>query len=213
MSGIGEASLVLSLVSSTIAIFEKAYDIYESANDINGLPKKIRSAADHIPLVHDALEQIKHNITMRSTTKEALNNITPILTQCERNASGVKDIFDKVIPAKDASRKERLKKAMGVSTKASQVKEYMEEILKSLQILAQNQVFHDAQTLEDINGAIEELNAPSGDEQPRFAHSGTGPLNVHTGGGVQTNHSNTGSGNQYVGQNQYFGQDQGKTIT
>ena len=42
MSGVGEAGLVLGLVSSSIAIFDAAQQIYEAASDISGLPKKLR---------------------------------------------------------------------------------------------------------------------------------------------------------------------------
>ena len=37
MSGIGEASVVLGLISSTIAIFEAAQEINEAASDATGL--------------------------------------------------------------------------------------------------------------------------------------------------------------------------------
>jgi hypothetical protein len=46
MSGIGEASAVLGLISSIIAIFEVAHEIYDAASDVSGLPKKFRVAAD-----------------------------------------------------------------------------------------------------------------------------------------------------------------------
>ena len=44
MTGIGEAGLVLGLVSLSIAIFEAAQKIYEAVSDISGLPKKLRLA-------------------------------------------------------------------------------------------------------------------------------------------------------------------------
>ena len=198
MSGVGEASLVLGLVSSTIAIFEAAHGIYEAASDASRLPKKIRFVGDQIPLVQNALGLARKNIDAKNVTREALESVKPVLEQCQKNATDIKEIFEKTIPAKDASRK------------SSKVKQYMEEIFKSLQLLARNQVFQDTETLEEINGAIEHLkNISDGEEDPQFVHSGTGPLNTNTGG-TQQNYTSSGSGTQYNAQNQYFGQDQVK---
>ena len=63
MSGVSEASLVLGLVSSAIATVEAAHDIYGAASDINGLPKRLRLAADQILLVHNALGLAKQNVS------------------------------------------------------------------------------------------------------------------------------------------------------
>jgi N-terminal domain on NACHT_NTPase and P-loop NTPases len=210
MSGIGEASLVLGLISSTMAIFEAAQEIYEAASDAKGLPKKFRIAAEQIPLVHNALSLAEQNINAKSVNQEALQSAKPVLERCKEGAASVKDIFDKTIPAKDASRAERLKKALGIKMKSNKVKEYMEEIVKSMELLAQNQVFQDAEALQDIKEAIEQLsNMPDEEEQPQFVHSGTGAINANTGGGIQKNYNNSGPGSQYNAENQFFGRGQG----
>ena len=206
MSGIGEVSLVLGLISSTIAIFEAAQEIYEAASDVAGLPKKLRVAAEQIPLVHNALSLAEQNINLKTVPKDALLSAQPVLERCKECAASVKDIFDKTIPAKDTSRTERLKKAVGIKMKSNRVKEYMEEIFKSIQLLAQNQVFQDAEALNDIKEAIEQLrNMPDEEEQAHFVHSGTGAQYNQTGPGTQ----NIISGNQYTAGTQYFGRDQG----
>ncbi|KAL2050453.1 hypothetical protein ABVK25_009287 [Lepraria finkii] len=211
MSGIGEASLVVGLVSSTIAIFETAQEIYEAASDTSGLPKKLRIVAEQIPLVHNALSLAKQNINAKSVTEEALRSAKPVLQQCEKSAASVKHIFDKTIPAKDAPRVERIRKAVGLKMKSNKAKEYMEEIFKSMELLAQNQVFQDAEALEDIKAAIEQLtNVTDEEEQPQFVHSGAGAINANTGGGTQENYSNSGPGIQYNAEKQFFGRDQGK---
>ena len=211
MSGVSEAGLVLGLVSSSIAIFEAAQEIYEAASDANGLPKKFRLAAEQIPLVYNALTLAKENIDAKNITGKTLQNIKPVLDQCERSAAGVKNIFEKTIPTRDASRAERLTKAVGLKIKSSKVQKYMEAIFKSMELLAQNQVFQDAETLEDIKTAIEQWDDISNkEEQSQFTHSGAGPMIANTGGGTQENYSNSGPGFQYNAQNQYFGRDQGK---
>lgn len=210
MSGIGEASLVLGLISSTIAIFEAAQEIYEAASDTGGLPKKLRMAAEQIPLVYHVLNLAKQNINAKNVTEEALQKAKPVLERCEKSTASVKDIFDKTIPTKDASRGERLRKAVGVKTKSNKVKEHMEEIFKSMELLAQNQVFLDAEALKDIKEAIEQFsNVPDEEEQPQFVHSGAGAINANTGAGTQKNYNNAGPGRQYNAEKQVFGGDQG----
>ena len=206
MSGIGEASLVLGLISSTIAIFEAAQEIYDAASDVAGLPKKLRVAAEQIPLVHNALNLAEQNINLKNVTEDALLSAQPVLERCKECAASVKDIFDKTIPTKDTSRTERLKKAVGIKIKSNRVKEHMEEIFKSMELLAQNQVFQDAEALNDIKEAIEQLsNVSDEEEQAHFVHSGTGAQYNQTGRGTR----NIVSGNQYTAGTQYFGRDQG----
>jgi hypothetical protein len=206
MSGIGEAGLVLGLISSTIAIFEASQEIYEAASDVAGLPKKLRVTAEQIPLVHNALSLAEQNINSKNVTDDALQSAKPVLERCKENATRVKDIFDKTIPTKDAPRAERLKKAVGIKLKSNKVKEHMEEIFKSMELLVQNQVFQDAEALNDIKEAIEQLNnVPDEEEHGRFVHSGVGEQYIQTGPGTQNNVS----GKQYNAETQYFGRDQG----
>ena len=135
-----------------------------------------------------------------------------MLEQCKNSAASVKDIFDQTIPAKDASRAERLRKAVGLKMKSNKAKEHMEQVFKSMDLLAQKQVFQDAETLEDIRAAIEQLTSISDKEErpPGFVHSGAGAINANTRGSTQKNCNNSGPGSIYNAENQFFGQDQGK---
>jgi len=204
MAGIGEASLVLGLISSTIAIFEAAHEVYEAASDATGLPKKFRVAAEQIPLVLNALSLAEQNINAKNVTEDALLSARPVLERCKENASSVKDIFDKTIPAKDAPRTDRLKKAVGMRMKSSKVKEHMEEICKSMELLAQHQVFQDAEALKDIKEAVEQLHNVADEEPLHIVHSGAGAINANTGSGTQKNYNNSGAGSQYVAESQVF---------
>lgn len=211
MSGIGEVSAVLGLISSIIAIFEAAQEVYQAANDTGGLPRKFRAAAEQIPLVYHALSLAERNINTRSVGEGALQSAKPVLERCKECAASVKDIFDKTIPAKDASRAERLTKAVGIKVKSNKVKEHMEEVVKNMELLAQNQVFQDAETLKDIKEAMEQLsNISDEEEQSRYSVVG-GQMNVLTGSGTQENQSMIGDKNrQYNAKTQNFGGNQGK---
>lgn len=210
MSGIGEAALVLGLISSVITIFEAAQEVYEAADDALGLPKRFRLAAEQIPLVYHALNLAEQNIRTQSIDGQALQSARPVLEACKECATRIKDVFDRTIPAPGASRAERLKKAVGLRMKSKKVKEDMEQVIKSMELLAQHQVFQDAAALQDIQAAIEQLgNLPDEEDQPQFVHSGTGAINANTGSGQQHNYNNAGSGSQYNAQKQFFGRDQG----
>lgn len=210
MTGVGEASLALGLISSVITIFEAAHEIYEAANDTQGLPKKFRVAAEQIPLVYHALSLAEQNIRAQKVNEQALRSAKPVLEACKDSATRVKDIFDKTIPAPNASRADRLKKAVGLRLKSNKVKEDMERVVKNMALLAQHQVFQDAAALEDIKAAVEQLGSlPDQEDQPQFMHSGAGAINANTGSGQQYNYSTSGSGHQYNAAQQYFGRDQG----
>ena len=206
MSGVGEMAAVLGLISSIIEIFDTAQEIYEAASDAKGLPRKFRAAADQIPLVYNALRLAEQNIKDKNVSEETLQSAKPVLERCKESAASVKDIFDKTIPAKNASRAERLKKAVGLKKKSNKVKECMEEIFENMGLLAQNQVFHDTETLKEIKEAVEELsNMPDEEEQSRYAVFG-GQMNVLAGEGTQENQSMIGDNNkQFNAKTQNFG--------
>jgi excinuclease UvrABC nuclease subunit len=128
-----------------------------------------------------------------------------ILRRCKECAEALKDIFEKTIPSKDASRSERYKKAVGIKLKSNKVKEYMEEVIKSMELLAQNQVFQDAEALKDLQDAIEQLdNVPDTDPKPQYVQYGDGPLIAHSGTGNVESHSHSGSGHIYTAKSQTF---------
>lgn len=208
----GEAGLVLGLISSIITIFEATHEIYEAATDANGLPKKLRVVAEQIPLVYNALGLAEKNLRANRVTQEAVLSTKPVLEQCKDNAAKVKDIFEQTLPAQNASRAERLKKAVGLKIKSTKAKEYMEQVVESMDLLAQQQVFQDAETLEEIKAAMDQLTSVSDEEEPpsRFIHSGAGAINANTGEGTQKNYNNSGSGSIYNAEKQFFGREQGK---
>ena len=210
MSGVGEAALVLGLISSSVSVFQAAYDVYEAANSAHGLPKKLKTAADQIPIVLHALGLAEENV--QNLEEGALKEAKPILERCKSNADIIQDIFDKNLPSKDDSRTERYRKSAALKLKSGQVQERMKEVLADLDLLATHQVFQDAQVIADIKAVIEELKAEDDSTKTENTHHGSGNINYNTGSGVQKNTTltNTGSGKQYVGEKQYFGRDAGE---
>lgn len=135
-AGIGEVSLVLGLILSIIAIYEGAYEIYEAASDAKSLTQKFQLTAEQIPLVLHTLSLTEQNIQARAVSPDVLQNAMTILERYKEATTEVKDIFDRTIPTKDASRTQRLKKAVGIKLKSNKVKERMEEVVKNMELLA-----------------------------------------------------------------------------
>lgn len=203
---------IIGLISSIITIAEAAYGIYESAGDAHGLPKKLQATAEQIPLLVRILQLADQNIQSRQVDQQTLQSAQPILQRCEERITEVKTIFARTIPASDASRAERMKKAVGLRTKSNKVKELMEEVMQDTELLAKDRLFSDALVLQDIQSAIEQLgNLPEEEDRLQFTHSGTGSINANTGAGTQHNYSNSGSGSQYNANTQNFGRDTGTT--
>jgi hypothetical protein len=56
MSGVGEASLVLGIISSIIAIIDAINQVYEAVKDEAGLPTNFKKSATKLPLISKLLE-------------------------------------------------------------------------------------------------------------------------------------------------------------
>jgi L-lactate utilization protein LutC len=148
--------------------------------------------------VYHTLGLAEQNIKAKHVTADALKSAEPVLEQCKEHASTLKEIFERSIPTKNDSKADRLRKAVGITRKGSTVKEHMEEIVKNMDLLAQHQVFVDADVLSDIKAALEELsNMPDDDEGPQFVSSGSGPIAANLGNGTINAYTNSGSGAQY----------------
>lgn len=212
MSG-AEAALVLGLASSALACFEAAYQVYSAAHDAKGLTQSFRVTADQIPLVLHTLRLVEQSIKTDTISEEALKSAKPVLERCKENASSLKAAFDKALPASDASRVDRYKKAAEMKWKSGEVKKSMELVMGDLDLLAQHQIFRDAGALEDIKAAIDQL-AQVGDEEEsaRSVHHGSGNINNYSGSGNQENHRyeiSGGSGSFYKADSMSFGKQTG----
>jgi hypothetical protein len=180
---------------------------------VRGLPKSFRVIAGQIPLVLHTLHLIEQSIKVDTVSEEAIKITKPVLERCNENASSLKAAFDKALPAKDASRTDRYKKAAEMRWKSGEVKKSMELVMGDLDLLAQHQIFQDAGALEDIKTAVEELAQVSGEEESdRSVHHGSGNINNFSGSGNQENHRyeiSGGSGSFYKADSIGFGKQAG----
>lgn len=208
MSGVGEASLVLGIISSIISIIDATKQVYEAVEDEGGLPKNFKKSATKLPLISKLLEDAERyiNNVADESTKLAF---TPTLEDCKIQATQLQEVFGKVMPEEGDSRWDRYVKAARTIGKGGRVESLIGGILDDLQLLAVK--FPEVTTprgREQLAKAIEEVSKmepslPDGfEEAPAFAHYGSGAQNNNTGSGIQ--HNNSGTGNQNSGSGQQF---------
>jgi hypothetical protein len=212
MSGVGEASFVLGIISSIISIIDATNQVYEAVKDEAGLPTNFKKSATKLPLISKLLEDAERyvNNAADDSIKAAF---TPTLKDCKVQATHLQELFGKVMPEEGDSRWDRYVKAARTIGKGGRVESLIGGILDDLQLLATR--FPEVTTprgKDQLAKAIEEVtkmepSLPDGFEQmPAYAHYGSGAQNINTGSGIQhnncgTGHQNSGSGQQYIGTN------------
>ena len=214
------------MISSVITIIETSSQLYESATNAKGLHKAFRAVSVNIPLVLEILRKCKEgqekadqeyqnttNAVRKRELEDSANAIKPIVLACEENARRLQAIFEKVVPGERATWLERYSKAAQtvMPGKKHKVEDLMKGILGQLQLLQTDRFFEIVadEKSEDLTAAIEQLSATPAslpDEDGRFNHFGSGPMDVLTGSGTQESNTISGGTNngQYITKTQNF---------
>ncbi|KAM3072635.1 hypothetical protein ACMFMF_006974 [Clarireedia jacksonii] len=211
MSGIGEASLVIGMISSIISIIEAVKEVYDAVDDDSGLPKNFKKSAAKLPLIARLLEDAETYV--KSANNDTQTAFMPTLKNCQQQAEKLQGLFSKVMPEDNDSRAERYLKAARTIGKGGRVETLTKGILEDLQLMATKfPAITPPKKKQELEKAIEEVSKmepslPDGfEENHGFAHYGSGAQNNNTGSGIQHNNSgagnqNSGSGQQYIGTN------------
>lgn len=212
MSGVGEAGLILGMISSIITIIDTTKQVYDAIEDDAGLPANFKKSSTKLPLISKLLKDAERYVN--SVADESIKAaFTPTLEDCKVQATHLQELFEKVMPVEGDSRWNRYVKAARTIGKGGCVESLIAAILDDLQLLATR--FPEVTTpsaKEQLAEAIEEVtrmepSLPEGFEQlPAYAHYGSGAQNINTGSGTQhnnsgTGHQNSGSGQMYIGTN------------
>lgn len=213
MSGAEAAALTAGLISSVITICEAANDIWQAAHTTSGLPKKLKTAADELPLISACLDEAKTNINASRRTcsvdQSTWQTVQQALQSCEESATIVRQLLDKYLPIESDDRKTRYTKIISLKRKSGEVQEHVHKILQHIQTLANLQVLQDAKILEDISAAVATLEAADGDEGDGGSQvmHGDGDNNHQSGSGTLRTYKNSGTAPMYNAENmtQNFG--------
>lgn len=159
MSGFGEASLVLGLISSVIAIVEGINQVYDAAANVEGLPLAFRDVAERLPIVQTILASARTHISAGDVDDGLCKAIQPVIMQCEQKAEKLGKLFTKVVPSNDASRGERYLMAISTLGKGGKVETLMKGILQDVQLLADNYGMRiiTSDQVKELSKAIEDV--------------------------------------------------------
>ncbi|KAL2046201.1 hypothetical protein N7G274_001648 [Stereocaulon virgatum] len=216
MTGIGEAGLVLGLISSIMTIINTTIQVYDAVEDEAGLPKNFKKAAAKLPLISKLLKDAEVYVS-KSADKTIEAAFRPTIEDCKTQATELQQLFEKVIPKGD-SRWDRYVKAARTIGKGGRVETLIQRILDDLQLMTSK--FPEVTTSEKKEKLVEateevskmEPSMPDDfDQIPTYAYYGNGPQNINASNGTQNNNTgtgnqNTGTGCQYIGSN-YIAQD------
>jgi hypothetical protein len=186
MAGVGEASLVLGLISSVIAIVDGINQVYDAAANAEGLPEAFREVAGRLPIVQTILASARIHISAGDVDEGSCKAMQPVITQCEQKAEKLGKLFKKVVPSDDASRGERYLMAVRTLGKGGKVESLMKGILQDVQLLADNYGMRITSDLvKELSNAIEDVSEiqPS---VPDIEFQDTTFTNNNYGEGTQT---------------------------
>lgn len=182
MSGVGEAGLVLGIISAIISIIDATKKVYEAVEDEAGLPTNFKKSAKKLPLISKLLEYAEEYVN--SEVDESIKAaFTPTLEDCKVQAIHLQELFEKVMPEESDSRWDRYAKAARTIGKGGRVESLVGGILDDFLATRFPKVMK-PRGKEELAKAIDEMariepSLPDGFEQtPAYTAQ-----NVQVGGG------------------------------
>lgn len=134
MSG-AEAGAVLGLISSIITIIATAKELYETANDVHGLPDALGNAETKLPLILEILKEAESYARRSDIEPNVYDAFEKILTRGKKKANELLDILERVMPRERASTFNRYWSATRQLTKVNRVENLMKALFEEMQTL------------------------------------------------------------------------------
>jgi hypothetical protein len=193
---------IISLLSGIITLIEAPIKLYDSAQKDIELCETLGVVRRRLPIILDTLATCRENLEQReeSIPKDVCKGLEATLYACNTKAKNLEKIFERIVPSEIDTTEQRYLKIFRRLGNGSKTEELMIGLAEDVQLL----VNHDA-----VKSANREQNARLEDtiNEMRLVISGNdqenSKMSFSNGGGAQTNHVQRGSGNQYVGGNQY----------
>ena len=134
MSG-AEAGAVLGLISSIITVIATAKELYETANDVHGLPDALGNAETKLPLILEILKEAESYTRRPDIEPNVFDAFEKILIRGKKKANELLDILEKVLPKERASTFNRYWSATRQLAKVNRVESLMKALLEEMQTL------------------------------------------------------------------------------
>lgn len=218
MSGLGEASTILGLISAIVTVVDVAKKTYDTAHGASGLPEAFREVAERLHLIKDTLGTIEKYVKQRNGVLDATTTtaVQKTLESCKDKAKKLEVIFEKCIPGEDTSRFERYVKALRGLSKGDKVELLMKALLEGMQDVVNNfgvtaaeehmgKLTEAIETLSNMKPSVEDDIIEPGAKTAQNLHSGTGDMYNASGGATQLNAK--GNARQYQATTMSFGKD------
>ena len=212
MSGVGEAALVIGLISAIITVIDTLSQAYKDSKDASGLPQAFRDVASKLPLVSETLGTVQQRMDASNPEQQLYSALKPVVEDCKSKVERLEKIFEKVLPPASSSRFDRYVAAVKAYGKGNMVEDLTKGILRDVQLLSENhgvkaatetQVGELAKAIQDLSSIPPSVPQRVWGELYGAHHYGSGAQNIHTGEGDIN--ANSGLGSQYIGKTMYFG--------
>jgi hypothetical protein len=207
---------VIGVIAGAIGILSVTAEIYESIQEIRGLPQAFREVGDKIPLVIDTLKQVRAAARRAPEDRRAV--ITNIVSTCERRAKTLYLILGKLQPYDESTALFDLDRYVSTIRswgKKGRVEDLLKKILEDVTLLVQNHAVNSVgeEQIRKLSQALEHVSAvePSAPDDMleasggiQISHGGTGDQYNQLGDG-NVNNANHGAGNFHVGDIHHHG--------
>ncbi|KAH7556784.1 hypothetical protein BM1_06218 [Bipolaris maydis] len=92
MSGVGEASAIIGILSAGVTFIEAAKKVYDAAENAEDLPAAFREVAQRLPLIQDTLKIIEAQLEKDTLDKATYEAIKSTSERAKTKAEQLKDI-------------------------------------------------------------------------------------------------------------------------
>jgi hypothetical protein len=187
MSGVGEASAMLGLITGSIDLIKLSIEIYKAAQ--GKAPSRIRAVARELPSIVKLLEDA--DVKAQGAPSDSIwNQVKPDLERCRAECAALHTLFENICPANQSNPTQRIWKSTFaiVRGKRSEAEEHLAAIFKTLSVLGTHHVITNTRLLEEVKETLEEWE----ENDSGIVHRGTGHNNVNTGTGTYNNAQDNG---------------------
>ncbi|KAK5736473.1 hypothetical protein LTR17_007470 [Elasticomyces elasticus] len=192
-TGVAEVATIYSLVTGTIDFIKIALAIYEAVKDKDRLPGQLRIVAEKLPSIEQLLatSEQQSRVLPPATWAAVRQN----LERCHTGCGEIREIFEEAFP-KCANVVHRVWTGAVVvlSGKGKRAEQLLKEVYQELEVLARHQIVTNTDLLAGIKVAVDQMDVG---DRSIYNNSGSGPLAVNSGLGIQHVNTNSGPGHQF----------------
>lgn len=183
-------------ICAVIGIIDASIKIYSSARKDLKLSEAFEAVERRLPIILDTLQTCKSHLEpiQGSMPADVCEALAQILDACDQKAGKLREIFEKVIPGENDGWEKRYLKVFKRLGNGNKIEELMISITEDVQLIVNNHAVKSAkpEQIAELEDIIKEMKSVKS-SVPGEESSG---MNFNSGGGVQTNNVNYGSGQQ-----------------